>query len=232
MPDCFLGLDLGQAADPSALAVLTAEEAEGARAYTVGYLHRWHLGTRYPAVVQEVGQLLARPPQAEPPYDPALLAGSPLAVDVTGVGKPVLEMFEDAGLDARLWPVLITGGHHETLAEGGVWHVPKKVLVSTLQVLFQTRRLRIAPELEHAKTLAKELENFRVRVTAAANETFEAWREGLHDDLVLAVAMAAWIAEKDTGGSGILPFSCKPTPQDQQRMAAKGVPLGRYGRPG
>jgi hypothetical protein len=220
MADCFLGLDLGQAADPTALAVLATEETEGARAYTVGYLHRWHLGTRYPAVVQEVGELLARSPQAEPPYDAPPLASSPLAVDVTGVGKPVLEMFEDAGLDARLWPVLITTGHQETLGEGGVWHVPKKVLVSTLQVLFQTRRLRIAPDLEHAKTLAKELENFRVKVTAAANEVYSAWREGMHDDLVLAVALAAWVAEKGAGRVGVLPFSL-----------GKGAGCG-YGRPG
>lgn len=179
--------------------------------------------------MQEVAHLLERPPQAAPPYDPALLAGSPVAVDVTGVGKPVLEMFEDAGLDARLWPVLITAGHQETLAVGGIWHVPKKVLVSTLQVLLQTRRLRIAPELEHAQTLAKELENFRVRVTAAANETFEAWREGLHDDLVLATALAAWVAEKDTGGSGALPFALTRQPNDPPPLWRQG--RGLYGRP-
>ena len=43
-----------------------------------------------------------------------------------------------------------------------------------------------------------KLQAFRVKVTAAGNETFEAWRKRDHDDLVLAVACAAWLAEKGT----------------------------------
>ena len=34
------------------------------------------------------------------------------------------------------------------------------------------------------------------RIFAAANETFGVWREGQHDDLVLAVALACWWAER------------------------------------
>jgi hypothetical protein len=211
MPDYFLGLDLGQAADPTALAVLAADEAEDPRArtavrtYTVCHLHRWHLGTRYPAIVEDLAQLLARPPQAEPPYDEPPLAGSVLAVDATGVGRAVVEMFEEARLPVQLRPLLITSGHQETCVHG-TWHVAKKALVSCLQVLLQARRLFIVPGLEHTKALTKELENFRVKVTAAANETFEAVRQNLHDDLVLAVAMAAWMGESEAPGGGVLPF--------------------------
>jgi hypothetical protein len=43
-----------------------------------------------------------------------------------------------------------------------------------------------------------ELLAFRAKVTASANETFEAWRERDHDDLVLAVATAAWVGEHVT----------------------------------
>ena len=42
----------------------------------------------------------------------------------------------------------------------------------------------------------KELQNFQVKITLSANETFGSWREGIHDDLVLAVSLAAWWAEK------------------------------------
>jgi hypothetical protein len=69
-------------------------------------------------------------------------------------------------------------------------------LVGVLQVLLQTRRLRIAQALPEAAILAKELETFQVKITAAANEAFGAWREGQHDDLVLAVALAAWAGER------------------------------------
>ena len=37
---------------------------------------------------------------------------------------------------------------------------------------------------------------FRVKVTAARHEVFQSWREGQHDDLVLAVALAAWLGEQ------------------------------------
>jgi len=46
--------------------------------------------------------------------------------------------------------------------------------------------------------LLRELQSFRVRVTDAANETFRAWREGDHDDTVLAVAFACWAGERVT----------------------------------
>jgi hypothetical protein len=78
--------------------------------------------------------------------------------------------------------------------------VPKKDLVATLQTALGTRRLRIAEELPLAAVLMKELEMFRVKVTADRNETFGAWRERDHDDLVLAAAFAVWYASRHSGG--------------------------------
>src|SRR5262249_55471850 len=99
-------------------------------------------------------------------------------------------------LGALLRPALITAGHAVTAGDDGSWHVAKKELVSGLQVLLQTRRLQIARALPEADLLVKELQNFRVKVTVAANGVFEAWREGQHDDLVLATALACWWAEQ------------------------------------
>jgi hypothetical protein len=42
----------------------------------------------------------------------------------------------------------------------------------------------------------RELQQFQVKVTAAAHETFGVWRDGQHDDLVLAVALACWWSER------------------------------------
>jgi hypothetical protein len=38
--------------------------------------------------------------------------------------------------------------------------------------------------------------DMRAKGTAAGNTQFGAWREGAHDDLVLAVALACWGARK------------------------------------
>jgi hypothetical protein len=80
--------------------------------------------------------------------------------------------------------------------ENGSLYVPKKELVSTLQVLLQLRRLQVARTLPEALLLVKELEHFRVNVTTPRAETFESWREGKNDGLVFAVALAAWVGEQ------------------------------------
>jgi hypothetical protein len=48
--------------------------------------------------------------------------------------------------------------------------------------------------LREAGVLLQELQNFQVKITAAASETFGVRRDGQHDDLVLAVALASWWA--------------------------------------
>jgi hypothetical protein len=125
-----------------------------------------------------------------------------MAVDATGVGRAVLETFRGADLPAELRPVVITAGHAETRDDDGCYHVPKVNLIGTIEILFQARRLGISGNMPFAETLAKELANFRRRITPAGNEVFGAWREGQHDDLVLAVAMATWLAERTPPGGG------------------------------
>ncbi len=197
----FIGLDLGQAQDFTALAVLTRPRLRGDEKgverkppYAVPYLQRFPLGTPYPQVVSAVVDLL-RTPQ---------LRGSFFVVDQTGVGRAVVDMLTDAmrgKVLCHFCPVTITGGHEVTAVEGG-FRVPKKELVGCLQVLLQTRRLHVAKALPVAEVLVRELETFRVKITEAANETFGAWREGQHDDLVLAVALAAWAGERGLGYEG------------------------------
>ncbi len=95
----------------------------------------------------------------------------------------------------RRQAVTITGGITPSRDSDG-YRVPKRDLVSTLQVLLQTQRLKVAQGLPDAAVLVQELLNFQVKITDAANDTYGAWREGTHDDLVLAVALAVWDAER------------------------------------
>ena len=156
--------------------------------YELRYLERLPLGTLYPEVVGRIKALLSTPP----------LAGEcALAVDATGVGVAVTDMLRNAGL--HFDRVTITSGENET-REGSRWRVPKRDLISTCQVLLQQRRLKIAASLPEAKTLTDELVGFRYKITQASNLTYEAWREGAHDDLVLALSLAVWEAEKGLFG--------------------------------
>jgi hypothetical protein len=106
-------------------------------------------------------------------------------------------LFCDALADkvtCRYCPVLIKSGHSIAMSNG-FCHVPITELVSALQVILQTQRLRIAPSLEGAELLVKELQNFRTKVTVSGTDPLETWREGQHDDMVLAVALATWAGE-------------------------------------
>lgn len=182
-PRHIVSLDLGQTQDFSALAVLETMDGK----HAIRHLQRWKLGSKYTQIVKDVCNLVQRPPLTCPP----------LIVDATGVGRAVVDVFRDADLWADLKPVTITPGMHETFTDG-YYRVPKKELVGALQVCLQTGRLQFAQGLTELKALVKELQTFQVKVTAAANETFEAmWRDGgAHDDLVLAVALACWWAER------------------------------------
>ena len=72
-------------------------------------------------------------------------------VDATGVGAAVVDLLERARLGVRIVPVSITAGAdaHEGMA--GSWRVPKRDLVSVLQVLLQQGRLRVAQALAEAQ---------------------------------------------------------------------------------
>jgi len=189
----FVGLDLGQASDFTALAVLEQTfvpdpDKPGAhlRHYACRHLERLALGTAYTAVSARLRVLV----------NTGSLRGSTLVVDQTGVGRAVVDLLRAARLPVQLRAVTITGGHATTLGTDGSLHVPKKELVGALQVLLQARRLKVAQALPEARILQRELLNFQVKLTAAAHETFGTWRQGQHDDLVLAVALAAWCGER------------------------------------
>lgn len=199
------GLDLGQAQDFSALVIIEVLGTDARLPYTsdcMGYpkpeflpveippilrfnfrhIERFPLGTKYQRICEIVADRMLHTPR--PKY---------LAVDQTGVGRPVLEML------GPLNPIgiTITGGQEVTPGDWpNTWKVPKRDLVTALQVPAQQRTLRFAPKLEHAELLAKEMLNFRAKISTSGHDTYEAWREADHDDLVLAAAIGCWTAEQ------------------------------------
>lgn len=189
-----VGIDIGQAHDPTAIAVvcrittdtqnpaLRALNPEPHPRYEVPHLERLRLGMPYPSQVDAIEALLTRAPLAR--LSPRVL------VDYTGVGRPVFDMFAGRHALRRAQGVVITGGRDTTKQRTG-WSVPKGELVSKLQALLHAGELRIAAGLPDAAVLMRELQDFRVRYSDAGNATFSA-REGAHDDLVLALALGVF----------------------------------------
>jgi hypothetical protein len=136
--------------------------------------------------VERTCELLATPP---------LGPRTALVIDKTGVGAAVLDMFTAAGL--RPYGVTITGGDRVVHEDSRHAKVPKRDLVGLLVALFQSGQLKVARDLELAPLLLNELLNFKLKVNVqTAHESYEAWRESIHDDLVLAVALACWQADQ------------------------------------
>lgn len=153
--------------------------------YHLRHLERPNLGTTYPAIVERVVELMR---------SKELGSRASLIVDATGVGAPVVDLLKQAKLSPV--PVLVTGGDKVTFDEGD-WRVPKRDLATTVDVLLQTERLQFAEDLPLGSILAQELLSFRVKISLrTAHDSYEAWREGQHDDLVFAVCLACWWGER------------------------------------
>ena len=226
MPRHIIGLDLGQTRDFTALAVLEKSPLFDPKGYLVRdpdgrlldvydcvHLGRYPLGTSYPAIVADVAALTRRS-ELKPARGDSLA----LAIDQTGVGGAVVDMFRQEKMPAEVVGVMITSGSGSRWEEGGKKAFVSKIeLVGLVQAGLQTGRLKIVPSLKFASLLQAELLNFQVKITPAANETFGTWREGQHDDLVLAVAMAAWLGEHQVAQAVVATSRRFPTPTSRDR---------------
>ena len=102
--------------------------------------------------------------------------------------------------DAKLSPIGITihGGDAVTREDASSFRVPKRDLVSVVHRYLGERRLKIAAGLPLRSVLEAELGSFRYRLNPlTSHDSYAAWREADHDDLVLAVALGVWWADRD-----------------------------------
>jgi hypothetical protein len=203
--DYVLGLSVGQVMEPTALAILRRERASDDRGNPVEYrfdclgLERFAPGSSYPSIAEAVAAKLAS----------SALAPSPgqnpprLALEITGVGKSVVDFFIDAKLPVHPFVVTSTGGveviraswvGRSGWAAAASWYrVPKADLVAIVLASLQAERLKIAPKLPLAPTLKRELHNFR-STPARADEL--SGRDGTDDDMIFATAAALWVGNR------------------------------------
>jgi hypothetical protein len=181
-----IGIDLGQSFDYTAFAVL-GETQPGQ--YDLLHVER-HREVPYPTLVERARKLVSH-----------LNGDVTLAVDATGVGRPVVDMLEEAEMDADLYAITLMGCESVQREDRRI-RVPKRDVVSTVACLLQTGSLRIPRALKGGDILEKELLNFRAKITLGGHDTYGNWREKDHDDLVLAVGLACWLAENGRPGWG------------------------------
>ena len=180
----FIGVDIGQVTDPTAITILRRIDRH--KLFCV-WAERIPLGTPYHEIIDRVAE-----------HKDKLIAeglGKPMiAWDETGVGRPVVEQAKGKIKGVQHFGITITGGIKANFKGG--WKIPKRVLITNLQILFQTGTLKYAQGIPGVEldALVDELKEYRTKITVKATETY--WREGGHDDLVLALAVGAYVPVK------------------------------------
>lgn len=191
-----VGVDIGQAVDPTAIVVIETYRPEREhiddrpeRQHQIRWIEKVPLGTSYERVVERIAVVAER----------CVLIGHPvLVVDATGVGRPVVDMLR-ARSSASVRAVTFTGGDKEKKVSAYATRVPKRDLVTALEVVLQARRLHVVPDCPLQDDLAAELGSFEVNLSARGHDTYDG-ASGKHDDLVSALMLAAWWGER--GGQG------------------------------
>lgn len=220
-PRFFFGMDVGQAADPTAQAIvelirrqvpvdkIMREEVE----LRTRNLRRVDLDTPYPDIIDGVAKTVSRPPFKD---------CTEIIIDATGVGRPIVDMARKKGL--RVIAVTITGGEIETHNDWR-WSVPKRNLVMATNLALQHRILTFARGIQEKEVFKAELKNFKVKVSSAGHDSYEAEKSGDHDDMVIAESVAVWRALKFVPQLYRVPKPL-PTPEEwsvehQRKLAAK-----------
>jgi hypothetical protein len=205
----YVGLDLGQSADYTALAVVqtvpTYDAATGKHSTELHlrHLERYPLKTPYTQIADHVRDLLSGPSFTVPVLENGRVAkpSTQLIVDATGVGTAVTDLLTERRMN--FVEVTITGLGQKVSRNGTrKYSVPKQDLVAALEVPFQKGTLKVAKGLELWSALREELLNFRRKQNKqTAHISYEHWRESDHDDLVLAAALACWKATYQRKGT-------------------------------
>jgi hypothetical protein len=190
-----IGVDLGQAADYSTVAVV---RSVGDDLHLV-HLHRFPLGTDYTVVVDGIVDFYEDDRLGEGGQPPLL------TLDETGVGRAISDLL--LSTHTPFYAVTITaGGTARPYASRGArvsWRVPKTTLVEALEQPFRLGNLKVANGLHWGEALVEELRYFRRKVNPkTAHVRYEHDRAGDKDDLVLASALACWRSKAGVGLAG------------------------------
>jgi len=159
------------------------------------HMERVPLKTPYPTIVEKIGFIVNRP---------EFVDNIALIVDRTGVGIPVIQMMYQRGLA----PIGITihGGERVTTSKDN-YGVPKRDLVTALLNAYYMKRFKTKSpeEMPIIKEFRDELAGFQMKINKlTGTDSYEAWLERIHDDLVISAALGCWWFDQTHGMSTVV----------------------------
>ena len=131
-----------------------------------------------------------------------------LVIDGTGVGGPVFDLYDEAGLDPL--KIVFTSGESVSVQSGqrsksskfGLitgYGVPKADLVGALVVAMEQGRMRRAEGVPFEQQEREQYQNFVGRINEKTKYVkFGNSSDEIHDDVIVADAMAVWYGDHVT----------------------------------
>lgn len=187
----FLGIDLAQAQDFTAIVALLDEQLPimqdglatlGARSLTICYADRFK-GVSYPSICSHLATLMVATPFS---------GRCKLTIDGSGLGRPVSDILTEQNVPHEA--ITMTAGQNWS-RKGRYVSVGKTRLVEGLSVLFASGELTFATGLPLRGEIESDLSSFVLTETAAGNQIITQSRQsGSHGDLAIALACAAFSA--------------------------------------
>lgn len=181
----YIGIDLGQRRDYTALALLTEQRIfEGydkvahnpiiRHELHVSFLKRLPLRTPYTSLPSRLHNMVI----ALNPVD------TTIAIDASGPGVPVVDMLHRSTLGANLMPAFIAAAGDGKTMKNGFYTIGRNTLLSLLRIGLEHRLLKFAAGLKLRPELIAELNSLAINPNLAA----------AHDDLAFAIALGIWAA--------------------------------------
>ena len=188
----WIGADLGQANDYSAVAVVKDTRLPvsdgyrvtlGPRERVVVYADRFR-GVSYVDVVDHLIRLRNAPPFG---------GKSDLAIDGTSIGRVVSDMLHEQNVPH--FAVQMTGGQ-DWSRKGRYINASKTLMVENLSVLFAAGDLKFATDLPMRKEIEEDLASFTIQTTAAGNQIITQSRNASgHGDARVALIVSAFASQ-------------------------------------
>jgi len=191
----FIGIDLGRDSDHSAIAVssvykriaASTDPYFGTRTVTytleVSHLEQIPKSVEYLQVMDRISRAV-RHLRHQTPFgytQPSIQ----IALDASGPGALGAELIRKQKLEIGLYPIIITGGEESHSLKSGATSVPRKELLHNLRAMVEIGALNLAQDLRHRDRLIRECSGVKVSGTSVD-----------HDDLVIALSLAAWRAKR------------------------------------
>jgi hypothetical protein len=204
----FLGIDLAQSLDFTALVLVEARQHMRVGGFRSG--HKPYGPPEYWVTdALKLAKMTPYPVQSriidERARREVMVKAGEVIMDRSGVGRPIYDLLKEAKTP-NLCGVTITPGEGEPQREGGYdWRAPKIRIVQALDVCINDGSLKISEEMPLAEELRHQIESYQATYSGRGTLMFDAAGTG-HDDLVMALALALWAATKRRG-SGVFSSS-------------------------